>query len=125
VIHDTRVVEQRADGSLGAVIKVVGRHMTGTSIYPPNLRSYTTRHLDDLQQSWDVECRHDLLRHCEHTTLIQHNWATKHYRRTGGRVICDPVHSGISRDEPLREDAVVLHGCKDDSLCELIHGTRV
>lgn len=59
------------------------------------------------------------------TRLIADMWQTHKYRRTAGGIVCEPV----PLDKPRRErgglvpaEAVLVHGCKDGTLAELVLG---
>lgn len=59
------------------------------------------------------------------TRLIADMWQTHKYRRTADGIVCEPV----PLDKPRRErgglvpaEAVLVHGCKDSTLAELVLG---
>lgn len=112
---------RRPDGSVIAD----GYHMVGTGIYPPNLSKFTTLHRYADNIPWDTFWRWEIINHIHPTKLIQHNWGTGNYRRTGKgghKISCESVKSGANRDmaTDVRPDAVVLHGCRDNSLRHLV-----
>jgi hypothetical protein len=55
--------------------------------------------------------------------LIQNNWRTTEYeRQPDGRITCQSIANWAwdkHFNDPVRPDAVLLHGCKDGSLIEL------
>lgn len=101
-----------------------GTHMVGTGIYPPDMSKYSVlyRYLEDVP--WDVFCQWEIVPNMHATNLIQHNWSTSHYRKgPGNQVICDDYkdnRGGIKHNFPLRSDAMLLHGCKDTTLANLL-----
>lgn len=100
-----------------------GKHMVGTGIYPADLwqRSILVKFLSD--RAWDVYMQHEIAPHCAHTDLIQHNWSTHKYRREGSQIVCeDAKPTKIAFALPVRDNAVVLHGCKDGSLFDVLEG---
>ena len=100
-------------------------HMVGTGIYPGDFweRSVMVRFM---ATAFDVEIQYEVVPHCHPTQLIQHNWGTVRYRRTqhsATKIVCDakdPHISPIDHAQPVRSDAVVLHGCKDGSLADIV-----
>lgn len=110
--------------------------MLGVGIYPPNMHEDVELAplLVDLSHSnprshppvpWDIYLRWHMFRRGVHaTTLIFDRWRTCNYTRGEFDVItCDPLPSekhavgGVIPDE-----AVVVHGCKDQSLHRLVIG---
>lgn len=110
--------------------------MLGVGIYPPNMHEdlELAPLLNDLSHSsprshppvpWDIYLRWQMFRRGVHSTqLIFDRWRTCNYTRGEFDVItCDPLPSekhavgGVIPDE-----AVVVHGCKDQSLHRLVIG---
>lgn len=58
------------------------------------------------------------------TELMQHMWGTVDYRRNAaGELVCSPKADnppGTDHSGTVRPNAVLIHGCKDDSLAKLI-----
>lgn len=112
--------------------------MMAVGIYPPNLEKNveTAPLVLDLgkppprnpEQPFDVYLRGSLRRiGMANTELISDQWNTENYRRTEDGILCDarPFHR-IVRDRGgiVSPKAVLIHGCKDDSLDELIFPER-
>lgn len=100
-----------------------GHHMAGTGIYPTDFvnRSSLWRYEEGV--AFDVWIQWEVLPLLTDTQLIQHNWQTGDYRMEEGQVVCDSLnvpHPDLKFNHPLRSDAVVLHGCKDGSLAQLV-----
>jgi hypothetical protein len=61
-----------------------------------------------------------------HTPLISDMWATQNYRRTAEGFVCESVDHGNrvvrERGGLVNRSAVLVHGCKDGSLAELLTG---
>lgn len=107
------------------IVTADGYHMVGAGIYPPNLSHYTTLHRHITNIPFDVFMRWEIISHVHPTKLIQHNWGTGNYRRTGKgghHIGCETVKPGAHRvmNTQVRSDAMVLHGCRDNSLRELV-----
>ena len=107
-------------------------HMVGTGIYPPNLAAYSVKLTAiDRPSPWtrmqlepfDVAMRHEVVPTAHATKLIQHNWQTRNYREENGQIVCDD-NDGIGPNEshkkPWDQVAIIIHGCKDDSLPNLV-----
>lgn len=112
-------------------------HMVGTGIYPPNYAAYSAKvpHIDRValftgmpMEPFDVAIRHEVVPHSHATKAIQHLWRTCNYRKEGGQIVCDDM-PGVTELEshkaPVSPDALVVHGCKDDSLPDLLLGGAV
>jgi len=76
----------------------------------------TTRHWTHVIQ-WYV------VKELKDSPLIQNNWRTKNYRYSSGQIVCDSVANlawDVHWNKAVNEDAVLVHGCKDDSLVKLL-----
>lgn len=117
----------------GSVVPQEGEpHMVGTGIYPPNLAAYSVKlSAVDRPSPWtrmplepfDIAMRHEVAPHAYATNLIQHNWQTRNYREEEGQIVCDD-NEGIGPNESHRKPwdgvSIVIHGCKDNSLTDLV-----
>lgn len=117
------VVEPTQIYQNGKPWKNAGQHMVGTGIYPPGFSTFSKlwRYLGN--EPWDVYLQWEITPKTQHTNLIQHNWGTHKYRIEGGDIVCDSTKEldyGINFAHLIRGDAVVLHGCKDNSLARLL-----
>lgn len=102
-----------------------GHHMVGAGIYPPNLSHFSKAWQWAVDEPWDVFARWEIEPKMHATKLIQHNWGTGNYRRAGkgGTIImCDQVQqpTKLAYNAAIRKETMVLHGCKDNSLRDLI-----
>ena len=98
--------------------KFEGVHLNGSAIYPAGFpEGYTILHhyMSKTREAWDIYLRNVIRKHgMADTGLIQNNWITSNYRRNAkGEIICDGKDG---HNKPITDRAVVLHGCKDDSL---------
>ena len=118
------------------VVKEDDLMMMGCGVYPANMdRDQRFRPLlSDLVKPadrnphtpFDFYLRHAMSQAgIANTTLIADMWQTHEYKRTGKGITCKPV----PLDKPRRErgglvpsDAVLVHGCKDGTLAELLLG---
>lgn len=105
---------------------IKGDHMVGCAIYAHNMGQtaslwkfchaqtkipFDIYHRDELRPRWHV------------SKFMQHMWSTVNYREVDGRTICDPHPDnpkGSDHSGEVRDNAVVVHGCKDGSLARLI-----
>ena len=107
-------------------------HMVGTGIYPPNLHLFSVKlrtcdfHMPFNRlplESFDLALRDECVPNAFATTLIQHNWQTKNYRVENDQIVCDDVDGitpELSHKKPWDGRAIIIHGCKDGSLAELV-----
>ena len=111
-----------ADSNNKLIVK--GHHMAGTGIYPQNFTQLCDLWRFEEGQAFDVWIQWEVLRAgLTDTHLIQHNWKTANYRLDGGIIVCDNLpmpHPDLKMNHDVRDDAVVLHGCKDLSLAKLV-----
>jgi len=116
------------------VVKEDDLMMMGCGVYPANMdRDQRFRPLlSDLVKPadrnpntpFDFYLRHAMSQAgIANTTLIADMWQTHEYKRTGKGITCKPV----PLDKPRRErgglvppEAVLVHGCKDGTLAELL-----
>jgi len=112
--------------------------MMAVGIYPPGLEKNveTAPLVLDLgkppprnpEQPFDVYLRGSLRRiGMANTELISDQWNTDNYRRTEDGIVCNarPFHRLVrDRGGIVSPKAVLIHGCKDDSLDELIFPER-
>ncbi len=114
--------------------------MCGCGIYPSNILARVKQIqqmglLDDLMkgsesadQPWDLHLRAVMTKiGMGHTPIIGDYWNTVNYRMQDGNLICDPKESHemgsnvmVRRAGIINPAAVVIHGCKDDSLAKMI-----
>lgn len=77
-------------------------------------------------QPWDVYLRHEIKNLGRaHTDLIADMWHTQNYRYENGQITADSIKHDRAvkeRGGPINPKAVLVHGCKDDSLAKLLLG---
>ena len=112
-------------------------HMVGTGVYPPNLFAFSVKvHSCDVHMPFnrlplapfDSEMRHETVPNAFATSLIQHNWQTKNYRVENEQIVCDDMDNitpELSHKKPWDGKAIVLHGCKDGSLAEIVLAGKI
>lgn len=112
------------------------RMMMAVGIYPPGLERHeqTQPLINDLgkppprnpEAPFDVYMRGALhLIGVANTNLISDQWNTGNYRKTNDGITCEPLpfHRIVrNRGGLVNKEAVLIHGCKDDSLDELLFG---
>ena len=121
VRHHTRLTNAQG------VERIDGDHMVGTGIYPIRLSDYFKLHrfLGTDTKPFDVFLQWAVQKAgLTHTELIQHNWGSRLYERSGGKIICKPLPGKdlVSIFDPVRDNAVVVHGCKDGTLIDVLRG---
>jgi len=120
--------------------------VSGVAIYPGDManRQNIKPLMDDFMKGpdsanapWDIYLRYAMRSYgIAHTDLIGNCWNTVNYRIEGGQIACDPnssheVYAQNPTWEPrkgnnkVHPEAVVIHGCKDDSLDQLILNDQI
>jgi hypothetical protein len=79
------------------------------------------------REPWDIYLRWAMkIIGVSNTPLIADMWATQNYRMAEGMIICDSVDHGEKvvrkREGSISSHALLVHGCKDGSLTELVLG---
>ena len=97
-----------------------GQHMTGTAIYPADFLSRCKEIHYLMRDPWDIEIGTHVLPQCHNTTLIAHRWSsTGYYLEDGVIKITASRAKTAAHSQPIQPEAVVVHGCKDDSIYAL------
>lgn len=120
--------------------------LSGCAVYPGNMinrpnfgglmADFMKGH-DSPDEAWDIYLRAAMANDgMAHTNLIASKWNTGKYRVENGSLVCDSLttHEIFQRnpDWAIREcggvvhpEAVLIHGCKDDSLFNIIVGGQI
>lgn len=107
------------------------KHLVGAAIHPPGIDNYSNiwKHVNELPTAWDILCQFEFAPLTNDTKLMQHCFRTNNYRKTydeAGRMVIqgDDTNNfpdGLVYNDPIDMDRTVLvHGCVDDSLPNLI-----
>jgi hypothetical protein len=102
-------------------------HLAGVAVYPPrlDLEIDSWRHVTSTDTAFDVFCAYEIVPKSLNTGLIQHNF------RTGGYHCSDRGLKGFDLQKhhmnesfalPVKDSAVVVHGCNDGSLARVVSG---
>ena len=118
--------ERAYEGRNGELLpeSIAGQRMAPVGVYSKeicfspvlNSLSLTNRHWTHVIQWYVVKRLKD-------SQLIQNNWRTKNYRHEQENIVCDSYSNlawNIHWNNPLNDKAVLVHGCKDDSLFKLL-----
>lgn len=118
----------------GSIFTKPGDNMLlGVSIYPPHMLKNPSlapllRNLSIESEKahapypWDIYCRWQFFKRGVHaTTLIYDRWNTVRYKRDFGALVCEP-HPDFptAQGGVIPAEAVLVHGCKDDTLHRLV-----
>lgn len=111
----------------GDIIKLVDRpserYLVGTAIYPPDfhIQTRTWRITPDVVP-FDRYNQYEIVPRATHTDSIFHNHGTQKYKVKDGFLTCATVHAPTRSQTrfELPEGTLVFHGCKDDSLINLV-----
>ncbi len=123
--------------------------MSGNAVYPGDMidRQAFKGLMEDfmkgeqsIDKAWDIHLNAAMKDRNDggmaHTELIAQHWNTENYRIENGRIVCDGRQEHeIYNQHPdwekrlcggtVHQDAVMIHGCKDDSLTKLILGGQI
>lgn len=110
-------------------------HMVGTGIYHHALfsKSAIISQIDRVMpwagplEPFDIRLRYEVVPHAHNTILIQHNWNTGNYRLEGSKIVCDDLSGSpeTNHAKPYDGHAVVVHGCKDGTLADLVLADKI
>ena len=103
--------------------------MVGTSVYPPNLNQHSGLWSQAKATPWDALMQWETAKLGQETRKIVHNHGTANYKVAepmlpgkDGVLSCEVVNPWGISTETLRipADALIIHGCKDDTLINLV-----
>jgi hypothetical protein len=120
------VKERNYEGENGELLpeSIAGPKMSSIGVYSmdicnvpvlPSL-SITNRHWTSVIQWYTTPLLND-------SKLIQNNWRTNKYRNEGDSIVCDSIANlawDVHFNNPINSEAVIIHGCKDESLVDLL-----
>jgi len=97
-------------------------HFVGAGIYPADFyKKYTSwKSVLDSSVAFDVFCQHEIVPSASNSSFIDHKFRTSYFKCTNEGL------RGLSSDkspefsQPVRDDCVLVHGCVDSSLANLI-----
>jgi predicted nucleotidyltransferase len=123
--------ERSYEGRNGELLpeSIAGSRMAPVGVYSTDICSApvlsslaaTTRHWSSVIQWYTVPS-------LANSWLIQNNWRTKNYRKENGVIVCDSIANlawGVHFNNPVSENAVLVHGCKDGSLLQVLLDNNV
>jgi hypothetical protein len=120
--------------------------MSGCAVYPGNMpaRPHFTglmadfmKGTDSTEEAWDMHLRAAMQADgMAGTELIANHWNTHKYRVESGRLMCDarPDHEIFAKNPTweirscggaVHPDAVMVHGCKDETLFNLVMAGQI
>jgi hypothetical protein len=127
---------------LGVVVPTLGEAagdttMLGVAVYPSYVKNLVNMAplFNDLLKAGDQSVKEPFDHYLRwvfaragvaHTTLIEDQWDTGEYERVGDAFIGRPIESrdGRKRSALVPQEALLVHGCKDDSLMQLVLGKQ-
>ena len=116
----------------GGVLLKLCKHLVGAAVYPPSVHKYSEiwKHVSGCNTAWDVLCQWEFAPISHDTKLIQFCFRTQNYKRKSPAdkpnetiVVGEDKNAfpDYRFDQPIDfENAVIVHGCNDGSLNELI-----
>lgn len=108
-----------------------GVHMAPVGVYPGDfaVQCPVLKSVAGVQQKnhFSVHLKWYPIKGLNKTPLIQNNRETTNYREENGHIVCDSIARNVWQihyNEPISENAVLVHGCKDGSLIGVIPHSR-
>jgi len=98
-----------------------GEHLNGSAIYPGDFyrRSLLWRHLTTT--AWDIYMKWEMVPHAHRSEIMASRWRSCNYRRVPEGYAFEQDYRHTPQ-ETVPASAVLVHGCKDDSLFQLVWG---
>jgi hypothetical protein len=97
-------------------------YMMGSGIYPARVDQFSQLWKLAKSLPWDTTMQWEVVPRCTPTDKIIHNHSTKDYKVADGQLTCsfatEPSRS--TKTPIIPKEALVFHGCKDDSLIKII-----
>lgn len=119
-VRNTAIIQNTATGETFDDME----HMVGVGIYPPDFwtRSKAVHYCGSWP--WDCAIGEEVLPELHNTKLIAHRWNTHRWVRDAdgflvGELTARAIKVGAKPPPPVGSEAVLLHGCKDDSVFKL------
>lgn len=112
-------------------LKQTGNHLMGVAIYPWDyfLRSKILKYLPEnnramreaglMPEAFDCFLEGETTPNAFEAKLIQHAWKSKNFRVENDNIHFDVMHD-IGQQKIIRNEAVMFHGCKDDTLDKIV-----
>jgi hypothetical protein len=100
-----------------------GRHMVGAGIYPGDLWVSFPEVQVLPETPFDMAMGENMVPITHETKLLCHRWSTCDYHRNEkGEIIMEDEDENVNLygGRPIPSDAMILHGCKDNSLIDLL-----
>lgn len=105
----------------------IAEHLQGTAIYPPRIDEICSiwEYVDKLPTAFDVVTQWEIMPNTADTNLIQQGFRTLNYKIYSNPYMIKGEDNGdlsgvVTYDEPIHPDAVIHHGCKDNSLSDIV-----
>ena len=106
--------------------EIAGEHMAAVGVYPADMSNWliTLRTISATNIPWYSFIQWYVLDWLHELKLIQNNWKTNSYEHDpDGAIICRSEANwawNVHFNKPINPGVVLLHGCKDGSLTELL-----
>lgn len=112
-----------------APVDVTGYHMAMSGVYPCKAMEWLTslQGVVSTPKPFYEFLQWQVMKSFQDTPLIQNNWKTKNYQVDGYQIVCEDDSNwawDAAYNQPVRNDAVLLHGCRDGSLVAALEQFR-
>lgn len=117
--------EKTIRGKNGVLLDDAGYHMVATGVYSSDVVAWipSLGGVSATMLPWWEFLQWQIMPRMAETKLIQENWRTINYRRENSSIICDSDANlawTIDYNKVILEDTVVVHGCKDGTLIDVL-----
>jgi hypothetical protein len=108
-------------------IEEAGEHMAPCGVYPSDMIDWvlTLRAISATNVPWYCFIQWYVLNDFQELPILQNNWKTGSYERNAdGQITCQSEANWAwdkHFNDPIAPSTVLVHGCKDGSLTELLH----
>jgi hypothetical protein len=106
----------------------IAQHLQGTAVHPPRVDEFCSiwKFVDNIPKAFDVITQWEVMPHVADTKLIQQGFRTSLYKMTLNPLMIKGLDNGdmngvVAYDQPISDEAVLHHGCKDSSLADIVN----
>lgn len=120
------VKERNYEGKNGDLLpeSISGQKMSSVGVYSTEIcNSPVLSSLSLTGRHWTSVIQWYIIKELNDSKLIQNNWRTNNYKKHNDSIVCDSISNSawdIHYNKPINNDCVVIHGCKDESLFNLL-----
>lgn len=110
---------REGDTLLGCAIYPAAFYATSTLCRFLSVNAQSSLAAKKFPRPFDAFLMAETTPNCHPSAIMQDAWHSKNYRMDGDRIVFD-VETDFGQDKAIRPGVVFLHGCKDDTLVDLM-----